>query len=66
MSLLNHLCNMPEHGNGIATKKELREILLQTGGTVLACGYLYDIVAKNLGAGVYRVSLKRVPEREGD
>lgn len=39
------------------TKDDLRTILLDTGGNVMACGTLYDIVAKPLGAGVYKVTL---------
>ena len=40
------------------TRAELRATLLATGGQLLARGHLWEIVAKHLGAGVYRVSLR--------
>jgi len=40
-------------------RKDLKEILLETGGNIIACGVLYDIETKSLGADVYRVFLKR-------
>lgn len=39
-------------------RKEVRAMLMYTGGNMLACGRLYDIIAKDIGAGVYKVSLK--------
>lgn len=57
--LLDHLASSPTHRHGTVTREELREIMLQTGGQVFACGALYDIKAKPLGAGIYRVSLQR-------
>ncbi len=39
------------------TRTDLKTILLETGGNLLACGRLYDITGKDIGAGVYRVSL---------
>lgn len=39
--------------------KDLKELLLATGGSVIARGMLWDIKSQSLGAGVYRVSLKR-------
>lgn len=53
---LNFLAAMPR-GHTTMTKDDLKTILMETGGNMLACGTLYDIVAKPLGAGVYRVSL---------
>jgi hypothetical protein len=50
---------MPELAKTTMDKKDLRELLLATDGCIIACGVLYDIKAKHLGAGVYRVSLKR-------
>lgn len=40
-------------------KKDLKELLLATDGCVIACGCLYDIKSKHIGAGVYRVWLHR-------
>ena len=53
---LNFLASMSA-GTTTMARKDLREMLLDTGGNMLACGRLYDIVAKDLGAGVYKVSL---------
>lgn len=53
---LNFLAGMPG-GHTTMTRKDVKELLLETGGNMLACGRLYDIVAKDIGAGVYRVSL---------
>ena len=41
------------------TTKELRTLLLYNEGRILACGDLWDIKSKSLGAGVYRVWLKK-------
>lgn len=53
---LNFLAGMP---GGHTTMKhgDAQSMLLETGGNMLACGTLYDFVLKDLGAGVYRVSL---------
>ena len=51
--------NMPEYANMTMDKKDLREVLLNTGGSIIANGRLYDITPKHLGAGVYKVTLKR-------
>lgn len=50
---------MPSHGHATIERPELRAIMLRTGGQMLAQGDLWDIVTKHLGAGVYRISLKR-------
>lgn len=55
---LNFLAAMPSHGNTTMTREAVKELLLETGGNMLACGRLWDIVAKDIGAGVYKVSLK--------
>lgn len=57
-SILNHLASMPRYGNATATHAQVREIMLQTGGWMMACGSLYDIKSKHLGGGIYRLSLK--------
>lgn len=54
---LNFLAALPS-GNSTLTKDDLHGMLLETGGTMLACGRLYNIVSKNLGAGVYRIHLE--------
>lgn len=54
---LNFLAGCPS-GHTTMLGKDVRVMLLETGGNMFACGSLYDIVAKDIGAGVYRVSLK--------
>lgn len=54
--LLNFLAAVPA-GSTTMTHDDLRTILMETGGNMLACGTLYDIVGKNIGAGVYKVTL---------
>lgn len=59
MSALNHLRSMPGVAHATVTTTELREIMLTTGGQMLANGTLWEITQKSLGAGVYRISTKR-------
>lgn len=54
---VNFLASLPS-GNTTVTKKDCAAILLETGGSLLACGSLYNIDAKHLGAGVYKLELK--------
>ena len=56
---LNFLALTPDFGNITVERVDLRAIMLLTGGTMMARGYLYDIVSKHLGAGVYKLTLKR-------
>ena len=59
MNVLNFLATMPGLGHTTVTKDELRELLTQTGGQMMAQGSLWEIVSKHLGAEVYRVTTKR-------
>jgi len=43
----------------MVTRKELHELLMSTGGDVLINGYIYDIKSKHMGAGAYKVTVKR-------
>ena len=54
--VLNFLAAMPS-GHTTLKRNDVKNIMLETGGNMLACGRLYDIVAKPIGAGVYKVSL---------
>lgn len=54
---LNFLASLPS-GNTTVAKDDLRDILMETGGNMLARGRLYDIHSKHLGAGIYRLTLK--------
>lgn len=56
---LNFLASLPS-GNTTVMKDDLRDIMMETGGNMLACGRLYDIKSKHLGAGVYRITLKTI------
>ena len=50
---------MPVLASTVMDAKDLKELLLETGGDVIACGKRYDIQTKHLGAGVYKVWLSR-------
>ena len=56
--ILNFLASMPKYGNSVVDKKQLKNILTETGGQMMACGELYEIKAKHLGVGTYRISLR--------
>ena len=56
MSITLDLCRSPEISVTVETAV-YRQLLLYTNAEVLACGTLYNVVGKNLGAGVYKVSL---------
>lgn len=51
-------------GHTTLERDDLRALLMNTGGQLLAAGRLYDIKCEPLGAGVTRVSLK--PWSPGD
>jgi len=50
---------MPKIANVVMDKKDLKELLLEIGGSILANRSLYDIIAKNIGAGAYKVTLTK-------
>lgn len=53
---------VPKFATTTMTRADLKKTLLQSDGWIQACGYIFwDIKSKHLGAGVYRVSLKRRP-----
>lgn len=56
---LAYLASAPDHGASSVTTAVFREMLLRTGGWMMAAGYSYDIIGKSLGAGVQRVTLRR-------
>jgi hypothetical protein len=58
-TLPNIFYAMPRTAHTTMDRKDLKELLLETGGQTLACGRLWEIKAKHLGAGVYKVSLTR-------
>ena len=50
---------MPQVANITMDKKDLKELLLESEGWITACGHMWDIKNEHLGAGVYRVTLRR-------
>jgi hypothetical protein len=52
----NFLCSLPS-GNATLTRDDAHSLLLESGGALMARGRLYNIVAKDIGAGVYKVHL---------
>jgi len=60
---MNHLSDnfyrIPHLAEVVVPRKVLREILLSTGGEILACGDFWTIKSKHLGVGVYRIFLKK-------
>ena len=49
---------MPRYANTVMTRKEFKETLKATDGRILTAGYMWDIIGKAIGAGMYRVTLK--------
>lgn len=53
---LNFLAGCPA-GTTTMARETAKQMLLETGGNMLACGRLYDFVVKDIGAGVCKISL---------
>ena len=58
ITLPENFYTMPTQARAMLDSKELRDVLRQTGGSIIACGRLYNIVTKNMGAGMYKVTLE--------
>lgn len=54
--ILNFLTSHP-HGKCSAVKEVVRDIMLRTDGTIILANGEYDIKARLLGGGVYRLTL---------
>ena len=54
---LNFLASMPS-GNTTLTSKQVRALLLKVDGQMMSRGYIYDIMSRKIGPGVYRVCLE--------
>jgi len=50
---------IPEFAKTVMDKKDLKELLLETSGWIVANGQIWDIKNRHLGAGVYEVVLQR-------
>jgi len=53
-----HFYANPEMAKMVMDRKDLKELLLESEGWIIACGRTYDIISKGIGAGVYRVWLE--------
>jgi hypothetical protein len=62
--LSNNFWTIPDFANELMTRKELREVLLDTGGQIIAHGRLRNIKSKHIGAGVYKVTLESLKEND--
>lgn len=58
--ILNGLASMPSAIYTAVNRAVVREIMLQTGGRLLAHGHVHDVISKPLGGGVYRITLRRI------
>lgn len=56
--ILNFLAGMPTGNATASSRAVVRDIMLQTGGNMMACGHYYDVKSRSLGGGVYRMTLK--------
>lgn len=59
---VNHLTNTfyvtPTWANMTMSTREWQETAAATGGEILSCGHVWDIVAKRLAPGIYKITLK--------
>ncbi len=59
---MNHLPNsfysFPRFATTIMTKEKTQETLIDTDGIIMANGVLWHIIAVDLGADVFKISLK--------
>lgn len=56
----DHFFTMPKNAHTMLTTPELREVLLNHEGQIIAKGSLWAIRNENMGAGVHRVYLEEV------
>lgn len=54
---MRHLASMPQ-AHVTMTRDDVKAMLLGTGGNMLARGTLYDFKCRDIGAGVYKVTLE--------
>ena len=59
--ILDFLALSPNHGRSSVTTRVLQEIMMSTGGDMLAMGYSWDVCSRRLAPGVHKVWL--VPAR---
>ena len=59
MSKADFLVSMAGLAHTTMTREQLRKLLMETGGQLMASGKLWNITSKHLGAGIYKVSTKQ-------
>ena len=55
--ILNHLAGNPQFASASTERAVVKSIMLSTSGEAMACGILWDIVARPLGGGVFKLTL---------
>ena len=55
---LNFLCSAGPHANATVTSTEADEIMMQTGGSIMAQGRLYEIMSRRLSPKVFKLTIK--------
>lgn len=58
-SNINFLASAGELANTTVRNAEADEIMLETGGSIISRGILYNILSKQLSPGVCRLTLER-------
>lgn len=56
--LSDNFYRVPEIAHQTMSRKDLKELLLDTDGKIISCGRLRTLKSKHLGAGIYEVSLE--------
>ncbi len=64
--LPDHFFTMPRTAHPTMTTPELRSVLMRHDGQVCACGELWTIRNKHIGAGVHRVYLLPACDENGN
>ncbi len=59
-SVLNRLASMPRFAKKAVPKNLMRELLLHTDGVMFLQGRKWAVKSKELGAGIYEISLAEV------
>ena len=57
--IINHLVNAPAFNHETVRLGVMQNIILETGGEIMAHGTLYHFKAKRLCPGIYKLSLRR-------
>ena len=63
MTLSNSFYQIPDYARQTVTRKELKEILLDTDGRIVTCGRLMELKSKHIGAGLYVITLEPLKDK---